>query len=152
MRIVGRQPHPTALNAQRRSRELAALGDDPVIDVLVVGGGITGAGIALDAASRGLRTVLVERADLAHGTSRWSSKLVHGGLRYLASGQFGIAHESAAERHLLMTRVGPAPHSATGAGHPAVRARAYDARGIHRCRLRTRRRHAPSAWARRMPS
>ena len=75
--------------------------------MLVVGGGITGVGIALDAASRGLRTVLVERADLAHGTSRWSSKLVHGGLRYLASGQFGIAHESAAERHLLMTRVAP---------------------------------------------
>ena len=54
-----------------------------------IGGGVTGAGIALDAASRGLRTVLVERRDLAHGTSRWSSKLVHGGLRYLASGQVG---------------------------------------------------------------
>ncbi len=73
----------------------------------MIGGGITGAGIALDAASRGLRTVLVERRDLAHGTSRWSSKLVHGGLRYLATGQFGIAHESAAERHLLMTRIAP---------------------------------------------
>ena len=55
----------------------------------------------------GLRTVLVERHDLAHGTSRWSSKLVHGGLRYLASGQLGIAHESAAERHLLLTRIAP---------------------------------------------
>jgi glycerol-3-phosphate dehydrogenase len=106
-RIVGRQPHPTALNAGRRSRELAALGDSPHVDVLVIGGGITGAGIALDAASRGLRTVLVERRDLAHGTSRWSSKLVHGGLRYLATGQLGIAHESAAERHLLMTRIAP---------------------------------------------
>jgi len=106
-RIVGRRPHSTALNAARRTRELAALGDDPVVDLLVIGGGITGVGIALDAASRGLRTVLVERHDLAHGTSRWSSKLVHGGLRYLASGQFGIAHESAAERHLLMTRVAP---------------------------------------------
>lgn len=106
-RVVGRQPHPTALNADRRSRELSALGDSPAVDVLVIGGGITGAGIALDAASRGLRTVLVERRDLAHGTSRWSSKLVHGGLRYLATGQFGIAHESAAERHLLMTRIAP---------------------------------------------
>ena len=106
-RIVGRQPHSTALNAARRMRELSALGDDPSVDVLVVGGGITGAGLALDAASRGLRTLLVERNDLAHGTSRWSSKLVHGGLRYLASGQFGIAHESAAERHLLMTRIAP---------------------------------------------
>ncbi|GAA1668987.1 glycerol-3-phosphate dehydrogenase/oxidase [Microbacterium lacus] len=106
-RIVGRFAHPTALNAARRARDLAWLADDPEIDVLVVGGGITGAGIALDAASRGLRTVLVERADLAHGTSRWSSKLVHGGLRYLASGQLAIAHESAAERHLLMTRIAP---------------------------------------------
>ena len=73
----------------------------------MIGGGATGAGIALDAASRGLRTVLVERRDLAHGTSRWSSKLVHGGLRYLASGQVGIAYESASERHLLLTRIAP---------------------------------------------
>ncbi|NNH04968.1 glycerol-3-phosphate dehydrogenase/oxidase, partial [Microbacterium ulmi] len=107
MRIVGRTPRPSALTAVRRSRELARLGDDPRVDVLVIGGGITGAGLALDAASRGLRTVLVEKHDLAFGTSRWSSKLVHGGLRYLASGQLGIAHESAAERHLLMTRIAP---------------------------------------------
>ncbi|WP_029146309.1 glycerol-3-phosphate dehydrogenase/oxidase [Microbacterium luticocti] len=107
MRVLGRTPHPTALNAARRRRELAALGDDPTVDVLVIGGGITGAGIALDAASRGLRTVLVERHDLAFGTSRFSSKLVHGGLRYLAAGQFGIAYESAAERHLLMARIAP---------------------------------------------
>ncbi|MEU1972442.1 glycerol-3-phosphate dehydrogenase/oxidase [Microbacterium sp. NPDC019599] len=106
-RIAGRTPFPSALDAARRRRELERLGDEPFVDVLVIGGGITGAGIALDAASRGLRTVLVERHDLAHGTSRWSSKLVHGGLRYLASGQFGIAHESAAERHLLMTRIAP---------------------------------------------
>ncbi|GAA1925865.1 glycerol-3-phosphate dehydrogenase/oxidase [Microbacterium aoyamense] len=107
MRILGRTPHPSALSAARRARELDALADDPSVDVLVVGGGITGTGIALDAASRGLRTLLVERHDLAHGTSRWSSKLAHGGLRYLASGQFGIAHESAAERHLLLTRLAP---------------------------------------------
>lgn len=106
-RLIGRFPFSTALNAARRSRELDGLGDDAHIDLLVVGGGITGAGIALDAASRGLRTVLVEREDLAHGTSRWSSKLVHGGLRYLASGQLGIARESAVERHLLMTRIAP---------------------------------------------
>ena len=106
-RVVGRTPLPTALSAARRARELAALGDDPRVDVLVVGGGATGAGIALDAATRGLRTVLVERHDLAFGTSRWSSKLAHGGLRYLATGQFGIAYESAAERHLLMTRIAP---------------------------------------------
>jgi glycerol-3-phosphate dehydrogenase len=106
-RILGRTPASSALNAERRARELAELGDHPDIDLLVVGGGATGAGIALDAAARGLRTVLVERHDLAFGTSRWSSKLAHGGLRYLASGQFGIAHESAAERHLLMTRLAP---------------------------------------------
>lgn len=106
-RIVGRTPGPSALSASRRARELAALGDEREIDLLVIGGGITGAGIALDAASRGLRTVLVERHDLAHGTSRFSSKLVHGGLRYLASGQVGIARESAVERHLLLTRTAP---------------------------------------------
>ena len=106
-RILGRTPHSTALDATRRARELEALADGGEIDVVVIGGGITGVGLALDAASRGLRTVLVERHDLAHGTSRWSSKLVHGGLRYLASGQVGIAHESAAERHLLMTRIAP---------------------------------------------
>lgn len=106
-RIVGRHPHSTALHARRRTLELAALGDAAAVDVLVIGGGITGVGLALDAASRGLRTVLVERRDLAHGTSRWSSKLVHGGLRYLATGQFGIAHESASERHLLLTRIAP---------------------------------------------
>ncbi|XKK37569.1 FAD-dependent oxidoreductase [Nocardiopsis sp. ARC36] len=68
---------------------------------------MTGAGAALDAASRGLSTVLVERHDLAFGTSRWSSKLVHGGLRYLARGQFGIAYESARERDLLMRVTAP---------------------------------------------
>lgn len=106
-RVVGRTPQSSALSAARRRRELATLGDAPDIDVLVIGGGVTGAGIALDAASRGLRTVLVERHDLAHGTSRFSSKLVHGGLRYLASGQVAIAHESAAERHVLLTRTAP---------------------------------------------
>lgn len=97
----------TALNADRRRRELAELGDGAHIDVLVIGGGITGVGVALDAASRGLRTVLVERRDLAFGTSRWSSKLAHGGLRYLASGNIGIARESAVERGILMTRTAP---------------------------------------------
>lgn len=105
--VRGRTPGPTALNARRRARELDEVAGGAEIDLLVIGGGITGAGVALDAAARGLRTVLVERDDLAAGTSRWSSKLVHGGLRYLASGQIGIAHESAAERHLLLTRIAP---------------------------------------------
>lgn len=101
----------TALNAARRSADLAALGDGAHVDVVVIGGGITGTGIALDAASRGLSVVLVEKQDLAFGTSRWSSKLVHGGLRYLATGNVGIARRSAVERGILMTR--NAPHLVT---------------------------------------
>ena len=93
-----------ALNAGRRRAELEALTD---VDVLVIGGGVTGVGTALDAATRGLRVALVEAHDLAFGTSRWSSKLVHGGLRYLASGRVGVARESAVERHILMTRTAP---------------------------------------------
>lgn len=96
-----------ALNAARRTAELSALGDTAQVDVIVIGGGITGTGIALDAASRGLSVVLVEKHDLAFGTSRWSSKLVHGGLRYLATGNVGIARRSAAERGILMTRNAP---------------------------------------------
>jgi glycerol-3-phosphate dehydrogenase len=76
-------------------------------DVLVVGLGVTGAGVALDAASRGLDVVAVDAFDLAWGTSRWSSKLVHGGLRYLANLQFDVAHESAVERGILMETTAP---------------------------------------------
>jgi glycerol-3-phosphate dehydrogenase len=97
----------SVLNAARRARDLAALADGGAVDLLVIGGGITGTGAALDAAARGLRVVLVESRDWAFGTSRWSSKLVHGGLRYLASGRIGIARESAVERHILMTKVAP---------------------------------------------
>jgi glycerol-3-phosphate dehydrogenase len=98
---------PTALNAARRHADLTALADGAPADVVVIGGGITGVGIALDAASRGLRVALVEKHDLAFGTSRWSSKLVHGGLRYLATGNVGIARRSAVERGILMTRNAP---------------------------------------------
>jgi glycerol-3-phosphate dehydrogenase len=97
----------TALNETRRATELAALSDGEQLDVVVIGGGITGTGIALDAATRGLRVALVEKHDLAFGTSRWSSKLVHGGLRYLATGNVGIARRSAIERGILMTRNAP---------------------------------------------
>ncbi|MEV6315592.1 glycerol-3-phosphate dehydrogenase/oxidase [Streptomyces sp. NPDC051776] len=98
---------PGSLNAARRERSLDHLTHRPGIDVLVIGGGITGTGIALDAASRGLSVVLAERHDLAFGTSRWSSKLIHGGLRYLATGDVGIAYESARERGVLMSRTAP---------------------------------------------
>lgn len=97
----------TFLNAERRRQELESLADGPGVDVLVIGGGVTGAGIALDAATRGLSVALVERRDLANGTSRWSSKLAHGGLRYLAQGQFDVAWESARERAALAGIVAP---------------------------------------------
>src|SRR4051812_15917402 len=76
-------------------------------DVLIVGGGITGCGIALDAATRGLCTALVERDDFASGTSSKSSKLVHGGLRYLQQREFRLVYEALHERQRLLRN---APH------------------------------------------
>ena len=100
-------PGDSALSGHRRARELAEATDGRAVDLLVVGLGVTGAGVALDAAARGLDVVAVDAHDLAFGTSRWSSKLVHGGLRYLANGQFAVAHESAVERGILMTTTAP---------------------------------------------
>jgi glycerol-3-phosphate dehydrogenase len=97
---------PGTLSPRRRAHDLADVAGTTV-DVVVVGGGVTGAGVALDAASRGLSVVLLERTDLAAGTSRWSSKLVHGGLRYLAHGEIGLARESARERAVLMGSTAP---------------------------------------------
>lgn len=94
------------IDAVRRRDWLQAAVSDGV-DLVVVGGGITGAGVALDAASRGLRTILLEAEDLAFGTSRWSSKLAHGGLRYLATGDVAVAMESAVERGHLLTTIAP---------------------------------------------
>ena len=121
-----------SLNAARRAAELDALAAGEAVDLVVVGGGITGAGVALDAASRGLSVALLERRDLAHGTSRWSSKLVHGGLRYLEHREWGLAWESARERALLMGTI--APHLVRAA---AVR---DAARRRHAGRARRRRR------------
>jgi glycerol-3-phosphate dehydrogenase len=89
-----------------RAGSLQRLGDE-AFDVLVVGGGITGAGVALDAASRGLRTGLVERGDFASGTSSKSSKLVHGGLRYLQQREFRLVYEALYERQRAIEN---APH------------------------------------------
>ncbi|MDQ1245791.1 MAG: glycerol-3-phosphate dehydrogenase [Actinomycetota bacterium] len=94
------------LSADRRRRDIDVLSGRRV-DVVVVGGGITGVGVALDAATRGLSVALIEANDLAYGTSRWSSKLVHGGLRYLASGKVGVAWESAVERERIMAAIAP---------------------------------------------
>src|SRR5262245_24465566 len=81
--------------------------EDEVFDLVVIGGGITGAGTVLDAATRGLRTALVERDDFASGTSSKSSKLVHGGLRYLQSGEVRLVYEALHERQRLRRN---APH------------------------------------------
>jgi glycerol-3-phosphate dehydrogenase len=89
-----------------RSENVARLGTG-TYDLLVIGGGITGAGVALDAAARGLRTALVERDDLASGTSSRSSKLVHGGLRYLQNGDVRLVYEALRERQRLLRN---APH------------------------------------------
>lgn len=102
-------PSPAAgsLGPRDRRDQLDRLAAGEPVDLVVIGGGATGAGVALDAATRGLRVVLLEAHDLAFGTSRWSSKLIHGGLRYLASGALGLAFESARERHVLLTRTAP---------------------------------------------
>src|SRR5216117_2998520 len=84
----------------RRRDALAALARE-TLDLLVVGGGINGAGIARDAAMRGLRTALVERGDFASGTSSRSSKLIHGGLRYLEQGNIRLVLEAVRERERL---------------------------------------------------
>jgi glycerol-3-phosphate dehydrogenase len=97
---------PGALDARNRDSAIQALAEEP-LDVLVIGGGITGAGAALDAASRGLRVGLVESRDLAAGTSSRSSKLIHGGLRYLEQGDFKLVKEALRERDLLVSRLAP---------------------------------------------
>lgn len=93
------------MTGRRITPGLAGVPDE--VDVVVVGLGITGAGVALDAVTRGLSVLAVDAHDLAFGTSRWSSKLVHGGLRYLAQGQLSIARESAVERGILMDVTAP---------------------------------------------
>src|SRR5437762_14371337 len=89
-----------------RSQALAALSEDE-FDGVVVGGGITGAGVALDAATRGYSVALLERADYASGTSSRSSKLIHGGLRYLQNFDLGLVREALLERRLMVML---APH------------------------------------------
>ena len=88
-----------------RSKALEALAAQ-TFDVVVIGGGITGAGVALDAATRGYTVALIERADFASGTSSRSSKLVHGGLRYLQQFDIGLVREALLERQ-IMVRLAP---------------------------------------------
>ncbi len=131
-----------------RSQALAALSQDE-FDVVVVGGGITGAGVALDAATRGYSVALLERADFASGTSSRSSKLVHGGLRYLQNFDLGLVREALLERQLMVTL---APHlvrplplvvPAFDGARPdrlvGVGLNLYDVMSVDRDRLRSRR-------------
>jgi glycerol-3-phosphate dehydrogenase len=131
-----------------RAQAVAALAEDE-FDVVVVGGGITGAGVALDAATRGYSVALVERADFASGTSSRSSKLVHGGLRYLQNFDLGLVREALLERQLM---VALAPHlvrplplvvPAFAGAHPdrmvGMGLNLYDVMSVDRDRLRSRR-------------
>ncbi len=131
-----------------REDALAGLAENE-LDVLVIGGGITGAGVALDAASRGYSVALIERSDFASGTSSRSSKLVHGGLRYLQNFDLGLVREALLERQLLATL---APHlvrplplvvPAFDGARPdrlmGVGLNLYDVMAVNRSRLRGRR-------------
>lgn len=99
-------PHPNHLSILLR-KDFSTQLQQQFFDVLIIGGGITGAGIALDAASRGLKVALVEKQDFASGTSSRSTKLVHGGLRYLAQMEFMLVRDVAKERKILYNN---APH------------------------------------------
>jgi glycerol-3-phosphate dehydrogenase len=90
-----------ALSSTVRTRNLSRLADEH-FDVLVVGGGLTGAGVALDAVVRGYKVALIEKSDFASGTSSKSTKLVHGGIRYLPNFDFGLVHEALVERGILL--------------------------------------------------
>ncbi|HEY3293796.1 MAG TPA: FAD-dependent oxidoreductase, partial [Candidatus Nanopelagicaceae bacterium] len=94
------------LDPQQHRDALEALSQQK-FDVLVIGGGINGVGAALDAASRGLKVALVEPYDLASGTSSRSSKLIHGGLRYLEQYDFRLVREALQEREALVTTLAP---------------------------------------------
>ncbi len=114
---------------------LEAMSDPTGLDVLVVGGGgVTGAGIALDAATRGLRTGIIEMQDWASGTSARSSRLVHGGLRYLYQLDFPLVAEALKERGRLLHTIAPAPGD--GPAVPVAAAYAGDRTGLLRDRDR----------------
>ena len=89
------------LSSSVRTHNLSLL-ENEQYDVLVIGGGVTGAGVALDAVARGYKVALVEKIDFASGTSSKSTKLVHGGIRYLPNFDFALVHEALVERGTLL--------------------------------------------------
>jgi glycerol-3-phosphate dehydrogenase len=99
--------YPIPMSAAARAAALAGMRERPEFDVLVIGGGVVGAGAALDAVTRGLSTAIVDARDWASGTSSRSSKLIHGGLRYLEMLDFGLVREALSERALLVQRIAP---------------------------------------------
>ena len=120
------------LNPQQRADALASLAIDE-FDIVVIGGGVTGAGAALDAASRGLKVALIEARDLASGTSSRSSKLIHGGLRYLEQYDFKLVREALHERELMVSTL--SPHLVKPVGflyplHEKVKDRTYVGAGL----------------------
>jgi glycerol-3-phosphate dehydrogenase len=93
-----------------RERLLGELRESSLWDVVIIGGGATGLGIAVDAAARGFRTALIEARDFASGTSSRSTKLVHGGVRYLAQGNIKLVREALSERALLLANASALVH------------------------------------------
>ena len=97
---------PSRLDPEQRSAAVERL-DEERFDVIIVGGGITGMGAALDAVTRGLSVAVIEQRDIASGTSSRSSKLIHGGLRYLEQFDVPLVREALRERGLLLSKLAP---------------------------------------------
>jgi len=104
--VMSQSETTSKLNARQRSLDLRRMGTE-TFDIVVIGGGVTGCGIALDAVTRGLSVALIEQRDYASGTSSRSSKLFHGGLRYLEHRNFTLVREALAERNLMFNRLCP---------------------------------------------
>ena len=122
----------STLDSEQRDEALSSLAKDQ-FDILVIGGGVTGVGAALDAASRGLKVALVEASDIASGTSSRSSKLIHGGLRYLEQYDFKLVREALHERELMVSSIAPhlvKPLAFLYPLHEKVRERTYVGAGL----------------------